>query len=214
MSEKVKYSMSVLSFALIGYLLGCINGSQIISKFKNVDIGNEGYKNPGASNTTMLLGWKYGAIVAMIDIGKAIIPLIFLKMYFANNPAQIALLYFMGLFIIIGHNYPITMKFKGGKGTASIIGMIFAINWKIGLICLGILLLIGFISDYFVIGVWGMYLSFVGSTGFYYGIFSFQMTIALIIMSLSTVKHIENYRRILENKEIRVSKIIKDKLVL
>lgn len=206
--------MAILSLALIGYLLGCVNGSQIIGKMKNIDIGNKGYKNPGASNTTLLLGWKYGVIVALIDIGKAMIPLIYLKLYYANDPFQIAILYLTGLFIIIGHNYPITMKFKGGKGTASIIGMIFAINWKIGLFCIGILLLIGVISDYFVIGVWGMYLSFVGSTGFSYGFLSLQMTIALIIMSLSTIKHIENYRRILEKKEIRVSKLIKDKLAL
>jgi len=56
--------MALLGYALIGYLLGCINGSQIIGAIKNIDIGNEGYKNPGASNTTLLLGWRYGIIVA------------------------------------------------------------------------------------------------------------------------------------------------------
>jgi len=206
--------MALLGYAIIGYLLGCINGSQIIGAIKNIDIGNEGYKNPGASNTTLLLGWRYGIIVALIDIGKALLPLIFLRMYLANEPNLIELLYFTGLFIIIGHNYPITMKFKGGKGTASIIGMIFAINWKIALICVGVLLLIGIISDYFVIGVWGMYVSLVFSTGLSYGFLSFEMTIGLIIMSISTIKHLENYRRIMENKEIRVSKFIKDKMAL
>ncbi len=204
--------MTFFSFALIGYLLGCINGAQIIGKIKNIDIGNSGYKNPGASNTTLLLGWKYGALVALIDIGKAIIPLIFLKMAFADDPAQIPILYLVGLFIVIGHNYPITMKFKGGKGTASIIGLIFAINWKIGLIGLGTLLLIGIITDYLVIGVWGMYLSFIGTTGIYYGFFSFQIAVAIILLVLSTVKHLENYRRILDNKEIRVSNLLRKNL--
>lgn len=113
----------ILILMIIGYLFGCINGSQIVGKYKNIDIKNNGMKNPGASNTTVLLGWKYGIVVACIDIFKATISLVIaaylLDRYLVSFELQMLLLYINALFVVIGHNFPFTMNFKGGKGTAS-----------------------------------------------------------------------------------------------
>jgi len=74
----------------------------------------------------MLLGWKYGIFVALVDIFKATLAILLMVSFLEYNGVmdeyQIILLYNTAFFVILGHNYPITMNFKGGKGTASIIG--------------------------------------------------------------------------------------------
>src|SRR5690625_1981869 len=112
----------------LGYLFGCINGSQIIGKIKQINIKNNGMKNAGATNTTVLLGWRYGIVVAFIDIIKAIISLLILASllyrYDMLLEMKVLLLYINALFVIVGHNYPLTMNFNGGKGTASLFGIL------------------------------------------------------------------------------------------
>ncbi len=204
--------MKLLFICLIGYLFGCIHGSQIIGNYKNVNIKKSGVKNAGASNTTLVLGWKYGVIVALIDVCKAIISILFiiflLNHYGISQETQIVYIYLNALFVIIGHNYPITMKFSGGKGTASFFGLMLMIDWKTFLIGFCILLILAFATDYLVIGVLSMYISFVFYTYFSYG--WLPVLIAFCLLSLSLMKHIENYRRILNNQEIRLSSFLRN----
>ncbi len=164
--------MYVLLVTLIGYVFGCFHGSQAVSKYKKVDIKNSGVNNSGASNTTILLGWKYGILVAIIDIFKATLSIV-LVLYLLNSQGitgqmQTLLVYINALFIIIGHNYPITMKFSGGKGTASLVGILLAIDWKVAVVGIGILLLFTLATDYLVVGVFFMYMSFFDNDVFYF----------------------------------------------
>lgn len=156
--------MYFLIAGIIGYLFGCLHGSQLVGKIKNVDIKNSGVKNAGASNTTIILGWKYGILVALIDIFKATLAILLVLFIITENGItgdwKYLLIYTTVFFVIIGHNYPITMKFSGGKGTASLVGALIAIDWKIALIGIAILLIFTFTTDYLVIGVLCMYLSF------------------------------------------------------
>src|SRR5690625_5208979 len=148
----------------IGYLLGCLHGSQLVGKYKKINIKKSGMKNSGASNTTLLLGWRYGLIVAIVDIGKAIVSLmitLYILQYFQIfNELVIVYLLVNGLFVIIGHNFPLTMSFNGGKGTASFFGILLFINWKLAVISLFIALIISFISNYFVLGTLSGYITF------------------------------------------------------
>lgn len=199
---------------VMGYLFGCIHGSQIVGKIKKVDIKNSGVKNAGASNTTILLGWKFGIIVALIDIFKAIIPIFILRFILKDSPLDDYtyhfLLYLSGAFAIIGHNYPVTMGFKGGKGTASLVGMLLVLDWKIGLIAILSLVLITFLTDYLVIGVFVMYLLFSVLT--YFFDMGFGATVVAIFLTLlSTYKHMENYKRIKDKTEKRISSMFKKK---
>jgi len=188
--------------AVVGYLLGCINGSQIIGKIKQIDIKNLGVKNAGASNTTLVLGWKYGAIVLLIDVFKAIIPILILK----SITNDYSLIYILGAFVIVGHNYPITMRFKGGKGTASMIGIFFAIDWKLGLTSLVALIVVSFISDYLVLGVFMYYQMFVMCT-IYLDVGGIPVLIATILTMLSVLKHSENFDRIDSGTETTISSL-------
>src|SRR5690625_5744032 len=69
-------NMYFLIVIIIGYLFGCIHGSQIVGKYKQINIKKSGMKNAGATNATLLLGFRYGLIVAFIDVFKAIISLL------------------------------------------------------------------------------------------------------------------------------------------
>lgn len=197
---------------VIGYLFGCIHGSAIVGKLKRVNIKESGVKNAGASNTTIVLGWKYGIIVALIDIGKGVVSVLLMK-YWVNSYSLdertfYLLVFINGAFVIIGHIFPVTMKFDGGKGTASMIGVVFAIDWKVGLIGFALLIIISLISDYLPIGVLVMYLSWVFLTF----IFDYPLLAILIAFALTLLciyKHLENWRRIQNKTETRISSMLK-----
>lgn len=201
---------------IIGYIFGCINGSQIIGKIKNVDIKNSGVKNPGASNTAILLGWKYGIIVALIDIFKGVLAVALMFFILGNSNLFFSkemnyfILYLTGASSVLGHNYPVTMHFKGGKGTATIIGLLFALDWKMALISVGLLIAFTLLTDYLVIGVLTMYLSFVFFTN-YFGFGYGASLIALLLTLLSIYKHSENFKRISNKTEKRISEMFKKK---
>lgn len=203
--------MYVLMVGLIGYLFGCIHGSQVVSKYKKVDIKNTGVKNAGASNTTILLGWKYGILVALIDVFKATLSILFvlfiLKEQGITGETQTLLVYFNALFIIVGHNYPVTMKFIGGKGTASLVGALLAIDWKIAMTALGVLLLFTLVTDYLVVGVLFMYVSFLITTFYFFGIEPAMVVVLLSVISV--MKHMENYKRIMVKEETKLSSMFR-----
>lgn len=200
--------MSYLIWSLIGYIAGCLNGSQIIGQMKGVDIKNSGVKNAGASNTAILLGWKFGIIVALIDILKAVVPIIILHQLGGENAN--VLMYLTGLFVILGHNYPINMKFKGGKGTASLIGLLFALDWKMGLISFLLLVVFALLTDYLIIGVFVMYTAFITLTVWFdYGWIAIAISITLTLLSL--YMHRENFQRIKNKTEKKVSSMFKKK---
>jgi len=199
---------------IIGYIFGCIHGSNIVGKLKKINIKESGVKNAGASNTTIVLGWKYGIIVALIDIGKGIVPVLIMRYwlsgYSLDGNTFYILLFLNGAFVIIGHNFPVTMKFSGGKGTASMIGVAFAIDWKVGLIGFVMLVLVTLISDYLPIGVLVMYLSWVILTSLFgYPLYAILITLALTLLCI--YKHMENWKRIQNQTETRVSSMLKKK---
>jgi len=206
--------MYFLIASVIGYLFGCLHGSQLVGKYKNVDIKKAGVKNAGASNTTILLGWKYGLLVALIDIFKATLAILLVLFIVTEGgitgDLRHLLVYITVFFVIMGHNYPITMKFSGGKGTASLVGALIAIDWRIALIGIGILLIFTFATDYLVIGVLCMYISFLVTTYLYFGI---EPALIVIVLScLSILKHLENYKRILTKEETKLSSMFKKKV--
>lgn len=194
---------------MIGYLFGCINGSQIVGKMKNIDIKNNGMKNAGATNTTVLLGWKFGVLVAFIDVFKATISLFvtayLLQNYVVSYDLQILLLYVNALFVVIGHNFPLTMSFKGGKGTASFFGILLYFDWKIAVIGLILLLLFAVVTNYFVTGTLVLYISFITYTAYTTG--RGPIVVAFLLAVLFMVKHMENFRRIMNNEEVKLSSL-------
>jgi len=113
---------AILSLGL-GYCIGCISPAAWLGKKKNVDLKQEGTKNLGATNTAIVLGRKAGIFVMLFDILKSCLSAKLAKILF---PQLVAAGLIACLGTIIGHCYPITMHFQGGKGLAAFGGMVLS----------------------------------------------------------------------------------------
>lgn len=206
----------ILIIVIGGYFLGSLHGSKMAQWFSGVNVKEQGSKNSGASNATMVLGWKYGALVAIIDIGKGILAVLLLS-YFLNstsfpNEQIVYLLFLMGAMVVIGHNFPIWMNFDGGKGTASVIGILFAIDWKLGSIGLALFVITSLLSDFILIGVLMLYLVLCSYAIFFTGGY-WASVIAIALFLLAIWKHIDNVKRFKMKTEPRLSSVFKKKKV-
>ncbi len=124
---------------IVAYLLGCINGAYLFStNVKKEDIRTKGSGNAGASNILRNYGFYSFVIVAAIDVLKGVFAVLICK-YFNQDGLIVA---GAAIACIAGHNWPVFMGFKGGKGVATTIGVFLAINFPITLICV----IIGFSS--------------------------------------------------------------------
>lgn len=112
-----------------GYAFGCFSTGFLISKLYHVDIRKYGSGNVGTTNALRTLGWKAGALTFFGDFLKAVIPIIvFRNLLFQElDYAQLLALY-TGFGVVLGHNYPFWLHFKGGKGIAVTSGVMVAID--------------------------------------------------------------------------------------
>ena len=110
--------------ALFAYLMGNVSFARIFSKLKHGDITKSGSGNPGTMNMLRTYGFKLGLATLVCDIIKGVIPALFSQILFGFGSyyGNIAL-YVAGVFVILGHNYPVVYNFKGGKGIACILGV-------------------------------------------------------------------------------------------
>ena len=195
-------------FAIVaGYLLGCSNMALYICKAKKLDIRNAGSANLGAANSTIVLGWKWGILVGAHDIGKAIIAVLLTRLLF---PAAIYADAVAGVACVLGHIFPVFLKFKGGKGFASYLGMTLALNWKFALIVLVLVVLITVITDYLVAGT----LTTITIVPIYMGIAGQNIWLPLILLIATSVifyRHRENIPRMLNGTEIGLRSTLKKK---
>ena len=104
--------MAYLIVSVMGYLLGCSNLAAMMAKIKGVDLAGNGSGNPGTSNAVILMGWRIGVLVGIHDIGKAVLAVVLAKLLFPNTVgcAEAA-----GVACVIGHIFPVFMKFKDRK---------------------------------------------------------------------------------------------------
>ena len=121
--------MEILIIGIISYLMGSIPFGLILTKlFLNKDIREIGSGNIGATNVLRSGNKIIGYTTLIFDILKAVIPVIFVKTYYTD------FLYLASLCAFLGHVFPIWLKFKGGKGVATYVGILFVINIYFGII--------------------------------------------------------------------------------
>ena len=147
--KMVKVVIEYIAVFLFGYILGCSNMAMYMSKLYKVDLRNNGSKNLGTSNVIMLIGKEAGILVLIHDIGKGILA-VYLAGRIFNNVEYSTVI--AGVGAVIGHIYPFWLKFKGGKGFATFIGMSVTLDYKVGLIILLVAIIIALISDKIVMG--------------------------------------------------------------
>lgn len=190
--------IAYLAAALGAYALGCSNMAFYLSKLHKVDFRGGGTGNLGASNATILMGWKAGILVAIHDAGKALLAVLLANLLFPNLPNVGAV---AGIAAVLGHIFPAPLKFRGGKGFASYVGMTLALNWKFALVVLGIVVLVTVITDYIVVGTTTTVLMVPSYLGWAHH--SFLLAGILLIGTLVILyKHRENYVRMANGTEI------------
>lgn len=144
--------MKELILIVLAYFIGSIPTAIIVSKaFFNIDIREYGSGNMGATNTFRVLGPKFGTIVMIGDMLKGIfaVALYNLLPYYLNNELdRTNLMLGLGLAAVIGHIYPIWAGFRGGKGVATLFGMVLAIQPIVAINCVGVFLLVLYLTRY------------------------------------------------------------------
>lgn len=198
----------------ISYGIGCCHGSLAAQLLSGVNVKNAGIKNSGASNAAIVLGWKYGLLVAIIDIFKGFAAVAGLRLLLGlgNFSPELVwtMLFIGGAGVILGHNFPFYMKFDGGKGTASVIGVMIALDWKLGLLGLLLLIAVSLITNYLVIGVLVLYAVFF-VIAFVPAIGSWPLVISTLLFAMAIWKHRENIMRIKNGNETKVSSVFRKK---
>ena len=191
--------MDYLIVGIVSYLMGSIPFGLILTKiFLNKDIREIGSGNIGATNALRTGNKLIGYSTLILDIAKAIIPVIFVKINYPD------LIYIASLCAFLGHVFPIWLKFKGGKGVATYVGILFSINLLLGII---------FVASWGIIFLMFRYSSLssiVGSISIpIYILITDQISNAIffsIMFVLIFFTHRENIKR-LKNKEESKTKI-------
>ena len=190
--------MEILVVSILAYLIGSIPFGFILTKiFLKKDIRDIGSGNIGATNVlrTGNKSLAYGTL--FLDVIKAVIPVIYVKL---NYPDYI---FIASLCVFLGHIFPIWLKFKGGKGVATYVGILFSINLTIGFVFIGVWFFTFLISKYSSLS------SLLGSLSvpIYLFFFTSQNLIFFSIMFILIIyTHRENVKR-LKNKEESETKI-------
>lgn len=190
--------MGYLIVILGSYLLGSINMAYILAKFKGADLRKAGSGNLGASNATTLLGWKIGIAVALHDIAKGTIAVLLAKHFFPGLPNIGAI---AGISAVMGHIFPFYLRFKGGKGFASYVGMTIALNWKLAIAAILLALVVTLVTDYIALATLTTVCVVPG-----YLIYSQPSILLILLLLVSTAiifhKHRDNIKRMLSGSEI------------
>ena len=202
--------MSIFLFilcAVIGYAIGSVNSSILVGKFYGTDVRTQGSKNAGLTNTLRVIGKRAALMVLAGDILKGVIAVligVMLKTW--SQESSLGELYgvMAGTFAVIGHNWPVYFKFKGGKGILTTATVIFMLDWKIGLIVLALFIIIVAIFRLVSLG------SIIGSVAIPVVALALGHSIAFIIFMLflavlAIYRHKANIGRLVKGTENKLS---------
>lgn len=183
----------------LGYLIGSISPSYILSRVKKVDIRKSGTKNLGASNTFMHFGRGWGVFVMLFDIFKAFLAVKLCQWLFSEYALSGLI---AGGFSVIGHNYPFYLRFKGGKGLASFGGWVLGVSPWLFLILLVLCLALAFLFNYgFTMAISAAVL-FPILVGLKYRSLLAGAVAAVLCVSMF-VKHTQNFKRVMSGEETK-----------
>lgn len=191
--------MTIL-ISIISYIIGSFSFSYVIGKIiRNIDIRNFGSGNAGATNSLRVMGKKLGIIIGILDTLKGMIAALIGLKFMGYEGALIA-----SLFVVIGHDWSIFLKFKGGKGIATSFGTLLVLNFPTAVISMAIGLIIVFYTRYASLG----FLTFLSLTPIVSSIImeKFDMRLFLFTTAITFLglwRHKANIRRLLcgsENK--------------
>jgi glycerol-3-phosphate acyltransferase PlsY len=201
--------MNFLLFGCIAYIFGSIPTAVWIGKsWYNLDVREHGSKNAGATNTFRVLGKKPGIIVLSIDVIKGFLA-VYLPFIFLYTKIDLDILIqiqiISAILVVLGHVFPVFANFKGGKGVATSLGVIFGIHPLAAAICLGIFLIVFIIGNYVSLGAIIASFSFPLLIKFVFAETSIWLNSFSMILSLAViVAHRKNMVRLLNGTESKM----------
>ena len=198
-----------IAVLILAYLLGSIPTSVWIGKgFFNKDIRQHGSGNAGATNAMRILGWKAGLFVLVIDMFKGwlAVNLIHLTQFYIPETGSFTTFQLMlGIAALLGHIFPIYVGFRGGKGVATLFGLVMAINPEPTLICTGIFVVTLILSKYVSLSSMVAGFTFPVMVIFVFKETTMSLVVfSLIIAVLLLFTHQKNIERLLNKEEKKV----------
>jgi len=190
-----------LVVAAASYLLGCSNGSILVSKYiLHNDIRSHGSGNAGLTNFYRTFGGGLTFLVILSDVLKAVLSVLIGAAVFSGLGEPVAGKYLAALFVMLGHMFPFMFHFRGGKGILSGGTVTVMLDWRIALLALGIFLILSVATRWVSLGSVTAALVFPFATWFVYYNGTYTI-IAAAITVLVAWKHRGNIKRIIENRE-------------
>jgi glycerol-3-phosphate acyltransferase PlsY len=185
---------------LLSYLLGAIPFGLVVSRGSGIDIRTQGSGNIGATNVVRLLGKKMGALTLLLDLLKGFVPMFLAAFLVQDAPRRDLIVAMCGAASVLGHMFPVYLRFKGGKGVATALGTFLYLAPLAVPGCLLVFIatvrLSGFVSLGSLLGsasilVWLFFLKAAG----------WKLWLATFIVAMIWVKHYQNIGRLLSGTE-------------
>lgn len=181
---------------ILAYLIGAIPSGLVLSRGSGIDIRTQGSGNIGATNVARLLGKKLGALTLLCDIAKGFLPIWLAARFLEPGPA----LALVGAASVLGHMFPVYLRFRGGKGVATALGLfLYLAPWAVVLalaLFLAVVRLTGFVSagSLAASAALPLLIPMLGGA-------SWQVALALFVAVMIWIKHQANIRRLLNGTE-------------
>lgn len=195
---------------VLGYLFGNFPTGMIVGKCNHIDIRHEGSGNIGSTNALRTLGFLRGGLPTLIgDILKVFIPCLLVKYLICPNLAGDAngflstdfYVLLCGFGVVLGHNFPFTLGFHGGKGIASTGGALLIFNFPMTMITLAIFLLVSYLTKYVSLGSILALISLPITIAFFYPGQWALVVLSLLFVILGVVRHKSNIERLMKGTE-------------
>lgn len=195
--------MKILLTIILSYLIGSFSSAYFIGKIaRDIDIRSHGSGNSGTTNAMRVMGKKLGILTFIFDFGKGVLALLVGRFIMGDIGALIG-----GFAAVIGHNWPIFIGLKGGKGVATSLGVLLMLHWPSTIIAVLIGVIVGLTTRYVSLGS----MCFLSSFPIIYAIISksFQreyFILALLLAVLAIIRHRSNIQRLKAGTENRIGR--------
>lgn len=197
----------IVIFVFIAYLLGSIPSAVWIGKrFYQIDVREHGSKNAGATNTFRILGKKAGIVVLILDVLKGFVACFLPKLFIPDSEYLIQIQLLLGVFVFLGHLFPIFAQFRGGKGVATSLGIIIGIHPPAAGICFAIFLIVFIVSNYVSLGAIVASFCFPFLVVFVFQEKSIYLILFSIVIGITVIAtHKKNISRLLKGEENKMN---------
>ena len=197
----------------MGYVFGMFQTGYLYGRLHHIDIRKYGSGNSGTTNALRVMGKKAGLIVFLGDFLKTFLACLIARLIFKNDPNEDLYVLYTGLGVVFGHNFPFYLRFKGGKGIASMAGILVSMDWRITLVCAAFFLGAVIITRYVSLGSILVVISFFDQIVYYGMRGEFRVTageipeffaVAAFLMLMAIWRHRANIKRLLSGTESKL----------